>query len=381
MRRNGVFAVLMVLVLLLGLVVPPALSQSPDPEREPLGEEALVQDARMYVSRYGVDLEEAVRRLKLQSDIGDLNAKLTAEEASSFAGLWIQHEPEYRVIARFTHDGEVTIRSYVRDGPLADIVEVHPARVTLIELEIAREQAAQVASSLGVGHSSAISPRENRAELYVLDPNQFNAHLREADLYLPAEVTVLRVNELPTKVTDILGGKALSTCTSGLSVMNAGGTKGITTAGHCRNEQWYEGVQLPFQAGTPPDGIPSAPRDIQWHTAPGFTVRNLVWDGTYNRYIYGVRYYAGQSVGDWVCKYGMITGGGCGHIVQVGVDGVNVAADIPVLEGDSGGPWFWGNTAYGTTISRCTFTDGSLGAVYGPVDQIINILGLTILTN
>lgn len=333
----------------------------------------------MYAARYGVGLDEAMRRLKLQGNIGDLNAELAAKEADSFAGLWIQHEPEYRVITRFTRNGETTIRSYVGEGPLAGIVEVRAAHVTLAELKAAREQAAKVADSVGIGHSSAISPRENRAELYVLDPDEFDARLREAGLYLPAEVVVLKVDELPTRVTDIFGGKALSTCTSGLSVRNASGTKGITTAGHCRNEQWYGGVQLPFQTGTPDDD--PGPIDIQWHTAPGFTVRNLVWDGTYNRYIYGVKYLAGQSVGDWVCKYGMITGGGCGHIVQVGVDGVNVAADIPVLEGDSGGPWFWGNTAYGTTISRCTFTDGSSGAVYGPVDQITNILGLTILTN
>jgi hypothetical protein len=50
-----------------------------------------------------------------------------------------------------------------------------------------------------------------------------------------------------------------------------------------------------------------------------------------------------------------------------------------LIEGDRGGPWFWNNTAYGTTISYTEHQDGSRDAIYGPVDHIYNILGLTIL--
>ena len=94
----------------------------------PPGEEALMQDAKMYASRFGVDLDEAIRRLKLQSEIGDLNAELAAKERDTFAGLWIQHQPEYRVIVRFTRNGGVTIRPYIENGPLADIIEIRTAR-------------------------------------------------------------------------------------------------------------------------------------------------------------------------------------------------------------------------------------------------------------
>jgi hypothetical protein len=308
--------------------------------------------------------------LKLQGDIGDLNAELTKKEGDTFAGLWIQHQPEYRVIVQFTRNGEATIRPYIENGPLAGMVEVRTTSVTLSELEAARAQASQVTQGLGIRAYSGINVFENRAELYVLDPAQLDDALRKANLQLPANVEVIKVDELPKEVTDIFGGKALRTCTSGFSVRNASWIKGITTAGHCSNWQTYNGTNLPFQSGTT-GGV----YDIQWHTAPGFTVRNLVFDGTYNRYIYGVKFRYSQAVGEWVCKYGMTTGYSCGTIVDKQFDGVNIRVNTGVQGGDSGGPWFWNNTAYGTTISA--FGNDS---IYGPVDHIYNILGLTVLT-
>lgn len=150
----------------------------------------------------------------------------------------------------------------------------------------------------------------------------------------------------------------------------------MTTAGHCQNTQYYNGVLLPFMGGTT-GGV----YDIQWHRADqAFTVRNLIWDGTYNRYIFGVKFRASQTVGEWVCKYGKSTHYDCGTIATTSQDGVNVRVDNVIVDsGDSGGPWFWNNIAYGTTIAYCQLTNGTPCSIYGPVDHIYNILGLTIL--
>ncbi len=342
-------------------------------------DDALIMDAKAYSSAMGVDVDEAIRRLQLQDDIGKLNRELTEKEAETFSGLWIQHQPEYRVIVMFTRDGETTLQSYVQNGSLAGLVEAHTASATLKELEVARYQAVQTVGNLGIRISSAVNIPNNRAELYALDPAQLTASLRKANAQLPDKVDVVKFIELSRDVADIFGGKALTTCTSGFSVRNPSWTKGITTAGHCSNSQSYNGVNLPFQSGTPDSG---GIYDIQWHTAPGFTVRNLIFDGTYNRYIYSVKFRSSQSVGEWVCKYGKSTGYACGTIATTSQDGVNVRVDnMTVIPGDSGGPWFWNNTAYGTTIASCTLSNGTPCAIYGPVDQIYNILGLTILTN
>jgi len=227
MRKLRLLSVLVLLALLLSAGQRAVMGQGllsqggilgTDEGVEPAGEEALIRDAKMYASRFGVDLDEAIRRLKLQSEIGDLNAELAAKERDTFAGLWIQHQPEYRVIVQFTRNGRITIQPYIGNGPLADTIEVRTASVTLAELEAARDRAGRVVSELGIRDFSAINVIENRAELYVLDPEQFNIALRKANLQLPANVEVIKVNELPREVDAIFGGLALTTCTSGFSV-------------------------------------------------------------------------------------------------------------------------------------------------------------------
>ncbi len=340
---------------------------------------ALLMDAKAYGSTMGVDLQEAIHRLQLQNEIGELNRKLIEKEADTFAGLWIQHNPDYRVIVMFTQNGDATIRPYVQNGPLVDLVKVSIARATLTDLENARFQAAQIASKSGVSFTSAVNIQKNQAELYVQDATLLINELLKVNAQLPSNVEVVKFSELPRNVSEIGGGVNLSTCTSGFSVMEPSGIKGITTAGHCENAQSYLGVNLPFWSGTPDGG--GTAYDIQWHRADqAFAVRNWIWDGSSNRPIYNVRFRASQNVGDWVCKFGRTTGYGCGTVATTSQDGVNVRLDdITVDYGDSGGPWYVNTTAYGTTIARCMLGNGNPCAIYGPVDQIYNILGLTIL--
>ncbi len=211
------------------------------------------------------------------------------------------------------------------------------------------------------------------------EPTFFTNGLLKANVQLPTNVEVVKFLELPRNVSEIGGGEALSTCTSGFSVMDLSGIKGITTAGHCRNAQTYNGVNLPFMSGTLDEG--GTAYDIQWHRVDQpLEARNWVWDGSSHRPVLNVRFRASQNVGDWVCKYGWTTGYGCGTVATTSQDGINVRLDNMIVDnGDSGGPWFVNTTAYGTTISKCTLNDGTPCAIYGPVDQIYNILGLTIL--
>lgn len=128
--------------------------------------------------------------------------------------------------------------------------------------------------------------------------------------------------------------------------------------------------------------------DVQWHVAPGFTVRNLAYDGSGNRHIYSTKHRDLQAVNEWVCKYGMTTGYECGNIIdksyrstipghtwsatfiRVHHDGIDLSEP-----GDSGGPWFLGSTAYG-------IMKGQIGddAIYMAINYI-DILDLAVLTN
>jgi hypothetical protein len=142
----------------------------------------------------------------------------------------------------------------------------------------------------------------------------------------------------------------------------------------------YNGTYLPFQ-----DKAYGGPYDFQWYTAPGFNVRNLAYDSTNNRYIFSTKHRINQAVGEWVCKYGAVTGYTCGYIIdknfnpggdmnstliRVHRDGYNLSA----LK-DSGGPWFSLNTAYGLHVGGIGFD-----AYYMAINYI-DVLGLSVLTN
>ena len=166
---------------------------APAPEPHVLSpEETLARDAASYASDFDVDIDEAIRRLKLQDPIGELQAALAEQERDTFAGLWLEHTPEYRVVVRFTRGGEETMRPYLEGSPLAAIVEVRPADATLDELLGAMEAATAALRDLGVRGYTVVDIQGNRVQLHVADAAQFADALRNAGLALPSSVEVLQ---------------------------------------------------------------------------------------------------------------------------------------------------------------------------------------------
>jgi hypothetical protein len=341
------------------------------------------KDAISYASDQKIELDTAIYRLALSNLAGNLDAALSGNEEDTYAGLWIQHSPQFRIIVQFTRGGRETIRPYIENGPLADIVEIREVKYTLKELKAAQVEAKSKIRSLGVRTNSGTNVFENRFEVYVVERSRFDVAMQNVRIELPPQVKVVTVSELGSPETDIYAGLELSECTSGFSVVNSSGVKGILTAAHCNNTISYNGVNLPFQGSAFGGSY-----DVQWHTAPGFEVRNLAFDGTNNRYIFSAKHRDNQALNDYVCKYGRTTHYTCGYIVQkdydpdpnappmnntlirVHHDGVNLSET-----GDSGGPWFQYNTAYGLHV-------GGIGddAYYMAINYI-DFLGLSVLTN
>ena len=147
------------------------------------------------------------------------------------------------------------------------------------------------------------------------------------------------------------GGLPISTCTTGFTVRNSSGVRGVSTAGHCGNSQSLSGYSLTFRSERY-----SGSYDIQWHNASGHTYPNTIRVSSSTRSITATRSRTSQTVGSQVCKQGKTTGYTCGTIstisycasgactwVRVAGNGYNLSEG-----GDSGGPWFSGNTAYGS---------------------------------
>lgn len=205
-------------------------------------EEALAKDARMYADEFGVTLGEAVRRLELQDPIGKLSAELEANEKATFAGLFVEHEPEYRVVARFTRGGERTLGRYVEGGPLEGLVGAAPASATLSELKKSEINTTRTVRALGIRSESAVIVSGNRVELRVTDEQGLSRSLGAARAGLPEEVEVVEVPELSQPGTEVsLAGLNLfrfdfpnfNWCTSGFSVRRDANREGVLTAGHC----------------------------------------------------------------------------------------------------------------------------------------------------
>lgn len=331
------------------------------------------QDAAEYAGSFRVTLQEGARRLQLQDAVDALNARLTHEQAATFAGLSIEHTPDFHVVARFTRDGEETLRPYLTPA-LAAVVRVEPARFTLQQLERRLEASYNRVRAAGIPAAGALDVRANRAEVHV----QRGRSAAARAVLAAGEAAVVEVDHLPREEATMYGGLSITGCTSGFTVRNSSGTRGVSTAGHCGDGQTLLGIALTFRGQAY-----SGSYDIQWHSAAGHTFTNTIKVGTGTRSILGTRARSSQTVGSQVCKQGRTTGYTCGTIsttsycasgactwVRVAGNGVNLSEG-----GDSGGPWFSGNTAYGSH----TYGIGNDSA-YMPVDYFSGI-SVTIATS
>jgi hypothetical protein len=111
-------ATALLVLLLAACDTPPTPTQAIQPATQTLEiSDALRRDAQAMAEDMGIPVDEALRRMQYQDDIGNLQVALTANEPETFAGLWIEHQPEYRIVVQFTRDGEQTIRPYSKDKP------------------------------------------------------------------------------------------------------------------------------------------------------------------------------------------------------------------------------------------------------------------------
>jgi hypothetical protein len=141
---------------------------------------------------WGVSAEEAYRRLRVEDPIGTLQAELAEWEADTFAGLWIENEPHYRVVVAFTRDGEKTLKPYLENRSIPGLT-VQKARFTYAQLEAMQAQAMRELAKLDFDVNVSISVQDNRVEVYVSDRAWFESELRRVGAQLPDGVELVVV--------------------------------------------------------------------------------------------------------------------------------------------------------------------------------------------
>jgi streptogrisin C len=332
--------------------------------------QALSQDAGSYAVRHNVSLVEAVRRLEAQGDQGETVSLLRAANPDRFAGLWLEHAPEFRLIVRLVgNDPAGPEFQAAAAGSPTPVVFVTGAAATESQV-LGRIQAsmhrfrAVFPEMMGTDHD--VRNGEIVLTVFAKGARGQSAQARGAALTRqvghPVRVQVVEARE---RNQHTRGGAHLSTCTSGFVVANSAGTRGVTTAAHCGNTQTYfEYAGENYPATFVAERL-DADEDVQWHTTTHDEYPEFYADLTTTaRVLTGRRLRSSTAVGNTVCHRGKTTGYSCGSVesttyqptfagacgsVACAATYIKVSGpDLRCDGGDSGGPWFNGQTAFGT---------------------------------
>lgn len=336
------------------------------------GNDELNPDAAWYASRYGVSGVEADRRLGLQVIAGELDARLTAAGVEWYGGLWLEHEPDFRVVVFSTSGETALLSSEARELGLEGIVEVRGVTFSYADLEAEFEKLRSLA--LESDSILSIDVPANKVVVRTASPHAFALLAQGRGVSLSSAVTVQESNLHVVLSANIFAGltlysSGLPACTSGYSIRkNTTLELGITTAAHCDNSLTYGGVNLTHRESTF-----FGSWDVQWHTVGSHTVKNWASDGIPGGSTPGYRIInakttrANQPLNAVACRYGFASLYACGNLIsKVQTCALpspnntcmwlaNGGTDDLASPGDSGGPVYAGNSAWGIMHACLSF--------------------------
>src|SRR5215212_6772748 len=70
-------------------------------------------DAGSYAENEGISVDGTLQRRRISDIAGRLDADLTVNETETFAGLWIEHSPEFKIVVLFTENPQQTLQPYL----------------------------------------------------------------------------------------------------------------------------------------------------------------------------------------------------------------------------------------------------------------------------
>lgn len=343
--------------------------------------DAQLADLTVVARDEGITLEQAIERYSWHESFAGLLSDLRLEFPTDYAGgsteganPWVGFRSALPAAAAnriFTFQRAIDVRENLGFGEAQvedRLQQVHysvAARSDLIDAVTSDYDIATGAITV------AVKPK----------PGSGSNVVQALRTTLPAEsaqwsVTITAADDLElSDDATIYGGGPLVGCTAGFTVTD-GFVRGISTAAHCSNSQSYSGTSLRFQWEHS-----GRYGDVQWHRG----------NATFSNYFYinagiirpatATRF---PSTGQQLCRYGRTTGQRCDTVKarykcngsRCGLVAMNHRY---AAGGDSGGPWFWGNTAYGIHQGaiRITFV---LRDVFTPVANFYSALGVVVAT-
>ncbi|HEX6376680.1 MAG TPA: hypothetical protein VFZ91_13285 [Allosphingosinicella sp.] len=343
-----------------------ALFASPIPAQAPqTGQPDWLFIARARSQQEGIPLGEAVRRIKMQDRIVALQERLLERYPEDFGGIVINSsQSRYGYRALFKRGGQGRLAQASGDAELAGAGTEAEAARSLQELAAAHQSVVGKLKAAGIPAGVGIDIEANGLELITPDP------ARVAALNLPDFVRIEKGSPGITFQAAIRGGRPVEgtlpngnagACTTGFAVLDYTGRRGITAAGHCPEDlEELSGASLGpriAEVVTLTTG-----KDLQWHSSTSNTYPNEISAGPNIVKITNVLgrslMYPAQTQVCIVRRTGDVP---CGTIYSINyVDtasghgpfvGVRPPTTLVMTySGDSGGPWFYGNNAFGSHV-------------------------------
>lgn len=328
--------------------------------------EAEMRDLRDLATERGYSLEEAMNRYGWGRNFSQLTAGLVDDYPDEYAGAAIEKDGTAWIAFRGSPPDEALtlIDIFNRWLQRSGLTERDSGPVEVVfdrgfsEAEINRRTMdAHFAVYSSVDGLLEVSTRYDQVSgvismTIIVGESSDEQRVRdEVTLLVNSEVR-LDVVSGPLAEDDAVhrGGQPTSTCTAGFVVYSAQAVRGIATAAHCQDSQAMNGVTLPFV-----DEHNGSYGDMQWHSKPGEVFPDDFLAGsatTWNADNRDVASMGSPVVGMAIYKNGrngyrdLDEVKALGHCVNGACNLVRVYQDLAV-NGDSGGPWYFGNTAYG----------------------------------
>ena len=347
--------------------------------------QALAEDASQYAAQFGVAPVEALRRLKAQQASVSATDAIAREFADRLAGISIEHSPAYRIMVLLTGSEPVADRNAAgvpivfRTGARATRAQALAAlKRHLIDFRTDLPNARGAGYDQRTGEVVLLVTREDADRLGI---DAIRARAEQVGR-VPVRVVVNELNETDMSVDG--GGRVegvnlltnrRNLCTTAFVITN-GETSAITTAAHCPDELTYvdrdgSTVTLPLIGSwgaayrdVQINGSPNSPEPLFYSNRGAGILRRLVsW-----------RNVASTRAGDFVCHYGESSGYSCATVELTDYAPPGDLCGGPCsptwvtvkgpgcIPGDSGGPVFSGEIAFGiakgvnrTSSGRCLF--------------------------
>jgi hypothetical protein len=404
---------------------------------EPLSAaEALKQDTELLAGKYGLTAAQVAQRLDLQAAADGLRSSWSQQVlVDAYAGGIMDSSSDGpRAILYFKEAVPQVVRSQLADSGISGVELRGGQRYSWTEL-VARANALHDAVA-ALGFDEIVSTVDVATQRIVVElalrpdrPALRGTALREA-LVIPstaadpdgrpvavdtaglATTGDIEIIERPagtslSRLHHGYGGASVRAsgsfqCTSGFVVRRSSDwLEGVLTAAHCEGINQID--QNNSNGGLARDLTFSAPfqrehvgfyGDVEWHSTSHDDFPEFWSSGCCRRTVLNTISNLNIDVGDLVCKYGRKTGSDCGTVSKThhsatftwGACGCKVTAynmvtvsDAVADVGDSGGPWFLGNTAWGVHHGATGF-GSSADMVFSKIRNAENALGVFVQT-